>query len=517
MRKQSLPWLCLLLAALACVRLQPNDTLVVTATFPNATVLPEIVQSAAPAPIPLPQGTLIQPTPNPTRSDLGNQAAGEYIVQLGDSLSGIAAQAGVSVETLLALNNLADPNLLEVGQVILLPAPPDQFSSSFKIIPDSRLVRAPGSGRFDVFEFVNRQPGYVRVATDVVNGVTFTAGQLVQRVALEYSVDPRLLLALLELKSQWLTNPNPSDQAKTYPMGAGASPLGFDRNGLYRQLTWAADQLNIGYYGWKLRGLQTLEFDDGTRLQFAPDLNAGTVGAQYMLAQFNNYAVWQRQTSLTGLYQTYVGLFGDPFAGAIEPLVPPNLEQPALTFPFPQGETWYFTGGPHGGWGSGSAWAAIDFAPPDDLTQVNSACYVSAYYATAVAPGVIARTDEGTVILDLDGDGDEATGWTILYLHMATADRIAAGTVVRVGDRIGHPSCEGGFSTGTHMHIARRYNGEWIPATCDFCVEPRPSLSLSGWTVIGYVNQEYQGYMVNGNDRRVADQGRNNPENHVTW
>jgi LasA protease len=516
-RKQYIPLLCIVLAALACVRVQPDNTLVVTATFQNATPLPEMVQSQAPAPIPLPQGTLIQPTPNPTRPMSGAQAAGQYIVQPGDSLTGIAAQAGVSVETLLALNNLADPNILEVGQVILLPAPPDQFSSAFKILPDSRLVRAPGSGGFDVFEFVNRQAGYIRAATDVVKEVTYTGAQLVQRVALEYSIDPRLLLALLEFKSQWLTNPNPSDQAKTYPMGAGASPLGFDRNGLYRQLTWAADQLNLGYYGWKVRGLQTLEFDDGTRLQFAPDLNAGTVAVQYMLAQFNDYYTWQQQIDANGLYQTYVGLFGDPFAGVIDPLVPPNLEQPPLTFPFPQGETWYFTGGPHGGWGSGSAWAAIDFAPPDDLSRVTSACYQSSFYATAVAPGVIARTDEGTVILDLDGDGDETTGWTILYLHMAAQDRVAPGTIVRVGDRIGHPSCEGGFSTGTHMHIARRYNGEWIPASCDACAEPRPVLNFNGWTVIGYLNQEYQGYMVSGNDRRVADQGRSNPENHVAW
>jgi hypothetical protein len=35
---------------------------------------------------------------------------------------------------------------------------------------------------------------------------------------------------------------------------------------------------------------------------------------------------------------------------------------------------------------------------------------------------------------------------------------------VKTGDRIGHPSCEGGAANATHVHIARRYNGEWIPA-----------------------------------------------------
>ncbi len=56
-------------------------------------------------------------------------------------------------------------------------------------------------------------------------------------------------------------------------------------------------------------------------------------------------------------------------------------------------------------------------------------------------------------------------------------DRIPAGTWVERGDLLGHPSCEGGFSTGTHLHFARKYNGEWIMAD-----GPLPFV-LSGWTV----------------------------------
>ncbi len=121
-------------------------------------------------------------------------------MQPGDSLSGIAAQAGVSLETLLALNNLVDPNIIEVGQVILLPAPPDEFTSAFKLMPDSRLVRAPGSSSFDVFVFVASQPGYIRVATDIVKEATYTGAQIVQRVALEYSVDPALAAGLARIQ-----------------------------------------------------------------------------------------------------------------------------------------------------------------------------------------------------------------------------------------------------------------------------------------------------------------------------
>ncbi len=516
MRRPFIAFTLLLLSALACVRSQP-EVVVITATAVPSVATPAPDQSPT---LPPTVNMLAEsPTPDPTRPAQAMAARREYVVQPGDTLSAIAAAQGITLETLLEVNAGIDANLLAVGQVIQLPEPPDAETSAFKIIPDSRLVRGPGSGAFDVAAFIAQQPGYIRAATDEVNDEILTAARIVERVSLEYSVDARLLLALLEYKGRWLSTFDLPEAAQTYPLGAQASPLGFDRDGLYRQLTWGADQLNRGYYGWKYGRMTTVEFENGERLSFAPGLNPGTVGVQHMLSQFNTYENWQQQVEPSGFYQTYVTYFGDPFIGAVDPLVPVNIQQPELTLPFPAGEVWFFTGGPHGGWGSGSAWAAIDFAPPDDLTTVSSACYLSAYWATATAPGIIARTDEGTVVLDLDGDGDEATGWSVLYLHIAAQDRISTGTQVAVGDRIGRPSCEGGFSNGTHIHIARRYNGEWIPADCSACPtdQTRAAMTLSGWRVAGLEGQEYQGYLVNGNERRIAEQGRLTIENLISW
>ncbi|KXK23138.1 MAG: Peptidase family M23 [Chloroflexi bacterium OLB15] len=284
------------------------------------------------------------------------------------------------------------------------------------------------------------------------------------------------------------------------------------------QLAWAADNLNRGYYASQAEQMRTLELADGTRIRLNQTINAATTGLQYLFSRIHGYSQWMKDVSMEGLVVTYRALFGDPFQNAFEPLVPDDLVQPALLLPFEESQTWFYTGGPHGGWGSGSAWAAVDFAPPDDLETVTSSCYVSAFYATAAASGVIARVDEGTVILDLDGDGDESTGWTILYLHIASEGRVNAGARVSPGDRIGKPSCEGGFSNGTHMHIARRYNGEWIPADCATCIlHPRPSFVIGAWAVEGLPNQEYQGYMTNGSRRIVAEQGRNIADNRITW
>jgi LasA protease len=134
---------------------------------------------------------------------------------------------------------------------------------------------------------------------------------------------------------------------------------------------------------------------------------------------------------------------------------------------------------------------------------------------------VIARSGKGFVVLDLDGDGNEHTGWSIVYLHISTQEVIPQSSRVNTGDRLGHPSCEGGFSNGTHVHFARRYNGEWIPVTCHFCASDinAPPLVLSDWTFIGYVGQEYQGYAIHPTieDVKVADQSRENPANQLSY
>lgn len=46
---------------------------------------------------------------------------GEYTVKIGDTLTKIAAENGTTVATLVKLNNISNPNLIRVGQVLVLP------------------------------------------------------------------------------------------------------------------------------------------------------------------------------------------------------------------------------------------------------------------------------------------------------------------------------------------------------------------------------------------------------------
>jgi hypothetical protein len=129
-------------------------------------------------------------------------------------------------------------------------------------------------------------------------------------------------------------------------------------------------------------------------------------------------------------------------------------------------------------------------------------CAVSQQWVTAAADGFVVRASDGAVVQDLDGDGYEQTGWSILYMHVFEQDRISAGLYLRSGDLIGHPSCAGGIANAAHLHIARKYNGEWIPAD-----GPLP-FNLDNWVSSG-TGTEYDGFLKRGNVVLEAAEGAN--------
>ena len=460
-------------------------------------------------------------------SEIQDARQASHTVQAGDTLTRIADRYGVSINALLKANDLPNPDYLEVGQVIQLPQTPVEYTPAFRIVPDSRLVRSAGAIDFDTDAFMRSQPGMLpqikvfiptRLADGTQRSDALSASQIIERVSREYSVDARLLIAFLEHFAALVTTTTDEEEALLYPFATPQATTLTGRRGLYAQLSWLADQLNQGYYDWKYRNKTILEAADGSRLNFHPDLNAGTIGAQFALAQMRSLEQWKIDVGETGLFATYRRLFGDPFEDARD-TTPADLAQPALTLPFPRGDVWRFTGGFHGGWGNGSAWSAVDFAPPDE--DEASWCYTSKFPITAIAPGIIARIDDGVIVLDLDGDGNEGSGWTILYLHISPHDALRESQVVDTGNILGYTSCAGGFSTATHLHIGRRFNGEWIPADCNRCPPGSvvPSFVMSHWKVVGLGSQLYQGFLVNTLDNRsvIAEQGRFTDVNAISW
>jgi LasA protease len=442
---------------------------------------------------PLPGAALATPTLDmPHALPTARRESNQYTVQAGDSLAAIAQTYGISLEALEQANELNGSSVLSVGQILNVPPPAMGSSgSSFKIIPDSELVYGPAGAQFDIAAFIQGRNGYLASYTQAVNDETLTGAQIVERVAQDYSVNPRLLLALLDYRSQWVSSTEPAAGTVDYPLGY----IEPNHNGLYRQLAWAANQLNRGFYLWRVNAVANWVLGDGSIVPINDRINAGTAGVQSMFSVLDDRKTWDTDVNAFGLFKTYFLLFGNPFDLAVEPLLPFNVDQPRFVWPFAHGDTWAFTGGPHAGWDSGSAWAALDFAPSDVM-----GCAMSQAWVTAVANGFIVRAANGAVIEDLDGDGYEQTGWDVLYMHMAAEGRVQAGTYVYVGDRIGHPSCEGGVANAAHLHLARKYNGEWIPA------DGALPFQLSGWTSSGN-GTEYDGYLKRAGTTMEAAEG----------
>lgn len=474
--------------------------------FPTYTPIPDS------AVMPLVQSVDSTPLPSPTAPMLS------HTVESGEFPASIAQKYGISVEDLLTANNITENDIIYPGDVLNIPkrqpssGGPGASASAlepvgdpnvdyFKILPDSELVYGPMTALFDLKSFVYDQGGYLSTYMQDVNGDYASGTEVVLKVAQNYSVNPRVLLALLEYRSGWVTNPQPLDST-TYTPIAYVDDF---HTGLYRQLVWAANILNEGYYGWKDKRIQSFTLLDGSVVIPDPGINAGTAAVQYMLSKINNLESWKMDVGPDGFYATYNALFGYPFDYAVEPLLPTDLVQPVLSLPIPEKETWHFTGGPHAGWDSGSAWAALDFAPPGDPIG----CADTDAWEVAVAPGIIARSGGGVVVLDLDGDGYEQTGWSILYLHVATRGRVEEGAHVSIGDRIGHPSCEGGMANANHLHIARRYNGVWIPAA-----DPKVPFTMDGLVAYGS-EVEYDGHLT-GNGQDVEAWDGTSPINQVT-
>jgi LasA protease len=456
--------------------------------------LPPQVQNLIPA-TREPNTPFFTPTPDAARQlpTLRSQSE-QYVVQPGDNLAQIALRYNLNLAMLISANTLVNPNWLEVGQVLTIPAPqPSIPPSDFKIIPDSELVYGPVSSTLDIASFVEKNNGFLETYTEVVDDETLTGAQIIHRISYEYSINPRLLLSILEFRSGWVTRSQPTSPTLLYPMGL----LDQYRQGLYKQLAWTANNLNRGYTLWKTNAFSYIVLSDGGLVLVSPTINAGTAAIQYMLGSISSTTQWQNAVSPEGVYAVYQYFFQIPFDVAIEPLIPANLSQPELLLPFERGIAWSFTGGPHGGWGDGSAWAALDFAPPGKAFG----CFSSNAWVTAVADGMILRAKNGAVVQDLDGDGLEQTGWTILYMHVESRDRVSAGTVLKAGDRIGHASCEGGVSNGTHLHLARRYNGEWISADGNL------PFILSGWQSTGS-SIEYDGTLIQNGQIVTAWDGR---------
>ena len=477
------------------------ETAVPTAYFVGPTNLP----NSEATPLPTEDSAVISPMPSvdpnltateaPTPTETLEPIAADtppmlYFAQSGDSVPALANRFGVNQFEIVSAEEIPENGYLSPGQMMMIPLRLAHTSPETQLIPDSEIVYSPSANDFDIRAYVNSIGGKLSTYKEYLGTSGDSTGpEVIENVAEVNSINPRILLALLQYRSNWVYG-QPSTLSQTdYPLGNN----NYREKGLFKQLSWAVNQLSVGYYDWREGKIPHLNFSDGNSVRLAPTLNAGTVAILYYFNQVLGYDEWlQAIDPNTGFLKFYTEMFGDPWgrAAQVEPLLPSNLSQPPLTLPFYKEQVWAYTSGPHGAWQSLGSLAAIDFAPGAEI----SGCVKSDNWVLASASGIIARMDVGVVVLDMDGDGDETTGWNLLYLHLDNTDHLSEGEWLDVGDFLGNPSCEGGNSTGTHIHFARKYNGEWITAGGAI------PMNLGGW-VVEAGNEPYEGFLNRGNER----------------
>lgn len=449
------------------------------------TFTPAGTQTVAPSPSQNQPDSFTPPTPYPEM--IGSEI--EYRTQSGDTLAGLAGRFGVGPGEIAAQEPLPMEGYLIHDMTLTIPNHVGEVSSSRWLLPDSELINS--STGFDVEAFVDDAGGYLSDHHEMVEDEDLTGVSIIQRVASEFSINPRLLLALLEYRGGWVFS---------HPVGAADEryPIGFrilGREGLYEELKITATQLNRGYYGWREGEFTSLQFQDGSPLRLDPRLNAGTVALMRLFSVLANPPGWEDDLyAPNGFPAHHRNIFGDPWARGPRPLIPADLDQPELELPFHPGESWSLTGGPHRSWNAGTPFGALDISP----IIAGEPCAVSYSWVTSSSPGVVVRAQDNAVALDLDGDGDEGSGWVIVFYHISEQGMVPEGSRLVVDQRIGHPSCEGGQTTGTHVHIARKYNGEWLSAD-----GPVPFV-LSGWRAVAG-ERIYKGTLIKGDQTVTAD------------
>ncbi|HET6822461.1 MAG TPA: LysM peptidoglycan-binding domain-containing M23 family metallopeptidase [Anaerolineales bacterium] len=451
-----------------------------------------LLASCAPGPAPSIIENMITPlvptpVPAPT-SERPKYAPGElvdYTAQNGDTLSALAARFNTTVEEIREANPIIplDATTMPPGMPMKIPIyylP--LWGTAYQSIPDHAFVNGPAQIGFSTSAFVATTSGWLKDYRVYAGERTRTGAEAVDYIAQNYSVSPQLLLALLEYQGGALTQPTPP---------SGNYMLGFRRVNYetpYLQLIIAANTLNNGYYNWRAGRLTELELLDETIFRPDPWQNAGSVALQYYFSRLYSGEKYFDSIGPEGLARVYQTFFGDPWENLVT-VLPGSLQQPALQFPFGPGQIWAYTGGPHTSWGTGEPLSALDFAPASDTT--GCVTVEPDQYATAMADGLVLRSDIDGTVLDLDKDGDERTGWVLYYLHLATEAKAPLGKEVKAGELIGYPSCEGGHVTGTHVHIARKYNGEWILADGPL------AFNLEGW-IAHNGSREYKGTLTRG-------------------
>lgn len=377
-------------------------------------------------------------------------------------------------------------------------------SNAETLISNDLFLYASTVLAFDTQAFLETQAGPLAGYDEEIDGEPWTAADSIQYNAMLYGINPQLLLTLLEAQTQVLT-----DASARVPMRA-ASPA---KATFYSYMSQMAKEALLAYdqYRYGISSAHII-FTEGETIAVPETMNAGTYALQAALASTMSRQQWERWAQGTNprFVEQFSQWFGDPQQEPDRALSASTSAPSGYILPFPIGETWYYTGGPHN-YGGGTPgcisglscprpWSAVDIAQPE-LIACPGGSYPAHRWIVAAKSGNVIQSSQALIVID-HGDG-----WRTYYSHVSSADRRGTGPIDR-GDRLGHPSCEvepGGFTTGVHVHFALYQGGVGFVDI--------NGKSLSGW-LVGETSH-YNGTMILNSTLRQASTGRYNGTNDI--
>ena len=376
------------------------------------------------------------------------------------------------------------------------------------LISDSLFLYAPSVLDFDTQAFLETQPGPLANYVELIDGQPWTAADSIQYNAMRSGINPQLILTILDAQTHVLTG-----SSAGVPLQSGPStmpPVGPTFHNHIKQLT---GQALLAYDSHRYDGSSShIVFPDGETLAVSEALNAGTYAVQATLAGSMSRRQWESWVVGPGplFVEQFGRWFGDPHQDLDQTLGAATLAPSGYTLPFPIGETWYYTGGPHyyGGGTPGCTygascprpWSSLDIAQPE-MIACPGGSYPAQRWIVAAKSGDVIQSSQALIVID------HRDGWRTYYSHVSSADKRGTGPIDR-GARLGHPSCEvepGGFTTGVHVHFALYQVGVGFVNV--------DGMAYSGW-LVGETSH-YNGTMSLDGAVRQASVGRHTGTNDI--